>query len=676
MKIEKEKLTLFIKVFTFFIFFTPLIKLDRFFFPFVGPKSLYFMGLVEIIFFLWVLLIFTDRKYRPKFNFVLFFVLVYLFSFFLSTIFGVDPGYSFWSKHERMTGLLMQLHLFAFFLVLSSTFKEEDFKIFFAFSVFVSILVGFIAISNIKEESMRGGGTLGNESFLGTYLLFNVFFALYLFFRAKSGIKIFSAVSFFILIFFLLHCGVKLEKQSFASFLLDFFYKSGARAAKISFYGALILIFFIWLANSKNKALKFIGLPSLILGVSVVIFALYSVMFSPESFFRKKIEQEIGSFGGRFYVWQTSMEAFREKPIFGFGPENFEFAFLKHYNPCFGRGDCGGDVWYDRAHNAIFDTLVSQGLVGLISYFLLIFGTVFLLWKKFLKKEFDFWTSSVFTALFAAYFVQNLTVFDMVSSYLMLFFTLSFISSLERKEIEGKVEKPREVGPFTLALLFILFLLPFYFFIISPVSSSRAVIEFLSSKTYDQAKNKLQQAFSSPLGRKQIREFLGREILNNVKSVLNKNTQVNLDFLNLVQEELEKNIKENSLDYRSYLTLGEILGMKGAILKDSKLLNEAENVLKRAIEVSPKNQQAYLLLGQNYLFEGKKEEAISLFQKALDLDKEHKIYHIQLIRLLKILGEEELVKKKVDEALKINPEWKAELENMLKNIEATKTQNQ
>jgi len=676
MKIEKEKLTLFIKFFTFFIFFTPLIKLDRFFFPFVGPKSLYFMGLVEIIFFLWVLLIFTDRKYRPKFNFVLFFVLVYLFSFFLSTIFGVDPGYSFWSKHERMTGLLMQLHLFAFFLVLSSTFKEEDFKIFFAFSVFVSILVGFIAISNIKEESMRGGGTLGNESFLGTYLLFNVFFALYLFFRAKSGIKIFSAISFFILVFFLLHCGVKPEKQSFASFLLDFFYKSGARAAKISFYGALILIFFIWLANSKNKALKFIGLPSLILGVSVVIFALYSVMFSPESFFRKKIEQEIGSFGGRFYVWQTSMEAFREKPIFGFGPENFEFAFLKHYNPCFGRGDCGGDVWYDRAHNAIFDTLVSQGLVGLISYFLLIFGTVFLLWKKFLKKEFNFWTSSVFTALFTAYFVQNLTVFDMVSSYLMLFFTLSFISSLERKEIEGKVEKPREVGPFTLALLFILFLLPFYFFIISPVSSSRAVIEFLSSKTYDQAKNKLQQAFSSPLGRKQIREFLGREILNNVKSVLNKNTQVNLDFLNLVQEELEKNIKENSLDYRSYLTLGEILGMKGVILKDSKLLNEAENVLKRAIEVSPKNQQAYLLLGQNYLFEGKKEEAISLFQKAVDLDKEHKIYHIQLIRLLKILGEEELAKKKVNEALKINPEWKAELENMLKNIEATKTQNQ
>ncbi|PIZ89635.1 MAG: hypothetical protein COX89_00520, partial [Candidatus Nealsonbacteria bacterium CG_4_10_14_0_2_um_filter_37_10] len=46
--------------------FTPLIMSAKFFFPFVGPKSLYFMGLVEIIFFAWLILIIYSPQYRPR----------------------------------------------------------------------------------------------------------------------------------------------------------------------------------------------------------------------------------------------------------------------------------------------------------------------------------------------------------------------------------------------------------------------------------------------------------------------------------------------------------------------------------------------------------------------------------------------------------------------------------
>jgi O-antigen ligase len=670
MKIETEKLVFLIKTLTFFSFLTPLVLLNKFFFPFVGPKSIYFMGLVEIIFFLWILLISIDKKYQPKFNFVLVFILIYLVSFFLSTIFGINPSYSFWSKHERMTGLLMQLHLFVFFLVLSSTFKKEDFGKFFVGSISVALLVGLIAILNVNNQTMRGGGTLGNESFLGTYLLFNIFFALYLFFQTKKEIKIFSIVSFFVLAFFLLHAGVSLKNAHFSDFILNFFYKSGARAAKISLYGALILIFLLWLAKSKNKILKFTSLIPLILGIVVLIYAIYSVMFVPESFFRKMLEKEVGSFGGRFYVWQTAKEAFLEKPIFGFGPENFEFAFLRHYNPCFGREPCGGDIWYDRAHNVIFDTLVSQGIIGLISYFILLFGSLFILWEKYLKKEIDFWTSSIFTALFSAYFIQNLTVFDMISSYLMFFLSLSFISCLEisseRKEIKKTFEKQSEIGIFTFLTLFFIFSLSFYYFIILPFSSSAAVINFLSSQDLQTKENFLKKALSSPLGRTQIREFLTGEVLNRTKfSQTEKEKKAYLELLDLIEPELEKNIKENPLDYRSYLTLGEVLTFKGATLKNQEILNKAKEILKKAIEISPKNQHAFVLLGQNYFFEGKKEDAIFYFQKAVDLDKYQKIYNLYLVNLLYTLGEKELTKQKIDEVLKINPEWKKDFEKFL-----------
>jgi O-antigen ligase len=636
----------------------------------VGPKSLYFMGLTEIIFFLWILLILIDKNYRPKLNFVLIFLLIYLFSAILSTIFGINPSYSFWSKHERMTGLLMQFHLFAFFLVLSSTFKKEDFGKFFVGSISVALLVGLIAILNVNNQTMRGGGTLGNESFLGTYLLFNIFFVLYLFFQTKKEIKIFSIVSFFILAFFLLHAGVSSKNINFSDFVLNFFYKSGARAAKISLYGALILIFLLWLIKSKNKILKFGSLIPLILGVVVLIYAIYSVMFVPESFFRKMLEKEVGSFGGRFYVWQTTKEAFLERPVFGFGPENFEFAFLRHYNPCFGREPCGGDIWYDRAHNVIFDTLVSQGIIGLISYFILLFGPLFILWKKYLKKEVDFWTSSIFTALFSAYFIQNLTVFDMISSYLMFFLSLSFISCLEisseKKEIKKTFDKQNEIGIFTFLTLFFIFSFSFYYFIILPFSSSSAVINFLSSQDFQAKENFLKKALSSPLGKTQIREFLAEEVLNRTKfSQTEKEKKAYLELLDLIEPELEKNIKENPLDYRSYLTLGEVLTLKGATLKNQEILNKAKEILKKAIEISPKNQHAFVLLGQNYFVEGKKEDAIFYFQKAVDLDKYQKIYNLYLVNLLYTLGEKELTKQKIDEALKINPEWKKDFEKFL-----------
>jgi O-antigen ligase len=670
MKIEAEKLVFLIRVLTFFTFFTPLVLLNKFFFPFVGPKSLYFMGLAEIIFFLWILLVLIDKTYRPKLNFVLIFVSIYLFSAILSTIFGINPSYSFWSKHERMTGLLMQFHLFVFFLVLSSTFKKEDFKKFFVASISVALLVGLIAILNVDNQTMRGGGTLGNESFLGTYLLFNIFFALYLIFQTKKEIKIFSIVSFFVLVFFLLHAGVSLKNTNSSDFIFNFFYKSGARAAKISLYGALVLIFLLWLIKSKNKILKFGALISLIFGIVVLIYGIYSVMFVPESFFRKMLEKEVGSFGGRFYVWQTAKEAFLEKPIFGFGPENFEFAFLRHYNPCFGREPCGGDIWYDRAHNVIFDTLVSQGIIGLISYFVLLFGLLFILWKKYLRKEIDFWTSSIFTALFSAYFIQNLTVFDMVSSYLMFFLSLSFISSLEiftkKEETKKTFQKQKEIEVFTFLTLFFIFVFSFYYFIISPFSSSTAVINFLSSQDFQAKDNFLKKALSSPLGRTQIREFLAREILNGARfGQTEEIKKMYFNFLNVIESELEKSIKENPLDYRAYLTLGEVLIFKGEILKNQEIFNKAEDILKKAIEISPKNQQAFVLLGKNYFFEGKKEESIFYFQKAVDLDRYQKIYHLYLINLLYNLNEKELMKQKIEEALKIDPEWKKDFEKFL-----------
>jgi len=130
---------------TYLILFAPLIISGQYFFPFVGPKSIFFMGLVEIIFFTWLFLIVFNPKYRPRFNILSIALILFLVVLILSTVFGADISRSFWSKYERMTGLLMWVHLFAFFLVISSVFKKQDWIKIFSVSIFAAILMSLIA---------------------------------------------------------------------------------------------------------------------------------------------------------------------------------------------------------------------------------------------------------------------------------------------------------------------------------------------------------------------------------------------------------------------------------------------------------------------------------------------------------------------------------------------------
>jgi O-antigen ligase len=658
---KNEILVEIIRFSTYLILLTPMVVSSRFFFPFVAPKSLYFFALSEIIFFSWLILISLDSRYRPKFNFVLLFLAIYLAIFILASIFGVNSSYSFWSKYERMTGILMHLHLFAFFLVLSSTFKEEDFEKFFSVSIIVAIFISLIALVNLKNPMMRGGGTLGNESFLGTYLLFNLFFALYLVSQNQGGLKIFFISLFLILLISILLTGVNLENLSLFQKISGAFFSQGARAAKISFYGGCVLLFFFWLIASKKLLLKISGTLLLIFSILLAVIAFYSLLTQPEGMVRKMIEREVGSFGGRFPVWQSSWYGFLERPWLGWGPENFEFSFLKHYNPCMPTPECGGEIWFDKAHNIIFDTLISTGILGMISYLLIFASLFYSLWKKFLKKEINFWPAGIFSSLFISYFVQNLTVFDMVSSFMVFFLSLSFVATLGKEnEIKREI---KELNLFYFCFVIVLFIVCFTFFIILPTLSNTTVISSIRAKPFSEEQlSFFKKSLSlSPLGKNQIRQFLAENVISSLQSLQfsNEILKEEMDFL---VSELEKNIKECPLDYRSYLRLGQILTFYSQF--EPEKIFEGEQILKKAIEVSPKNQQAYWLLAYNMVYQKRFDEAIFLAQKALDLEPKVQNSHLLLIQALLIAGKTDLAKEKYQQAIKINPQWEESLSNI------------
>jgi len=648
--------------------FTPLVISPDFFFPYVGPKSIYFLALAQIVFFSYLILAVKNSKYRPKLNILLIALSCLLLVLILSSVFGVDFQKSFWSKYERMTGLLMWFHLFAFFIVLSSVFKKKaDWLLFFGVSVFGAVIAGIIALFALSGveligSSSRSGATLGNSSFLGAYLLFNFFFAVYLFFetnKEKIKNKFNKAFNFYALL-------------SIGMISLSLYF-STARAALISTIGGAVLIFLLWLVFTRKNALKYIGIVFLSVGIIGAVAAVFLTVFSTDMVEKKFIDKfGSSSMKPRFEVARMSIEGLKERPLLGWGMGNFGLTFTKHFNPKFFTEEFGNDIWYDKAHNIVFDTLNSSGVLGFLAY-LFVFAAVFwILWKNFLKKKIGFWAASIFSVVLVSYFIQNLTVFDMVSSYLMLSLVLGFVGSACNKETDDSYKK----GNWQIPIILILFIACFISFVIQPLRADRSVIKAVSATPFSEERLSLYKKTLelSPIGSDQIKEFFADSSLSYLEKYIKESSELSEELkddvekrikkeIDFISSQLEESVERVPLNFRSSLKLGKIYNDYSMI--DKSKVSEAERVLEKAIEVSPNNQQGYWNLAQTYLYQNKINEALLSAQAAVDLEPAVKRGHLILIQVASFTGNVETLREKINQALSINEEWATDITSVL-----------
>jgi tetratricopeptide (TPR) repeat protein len=156
-------------------------------------------------------------------------------------------------------------------------------------------------------------------------------------------------------------------------------------------------------------------------------------------------------------------------------------------------------------------------------------------------------------------------------------------------------------------------------------------------------------------------KYSQREIAEQVPSEVQK---AEFEF---ISQALEKNIKEAPLLFSSYLALGKVYNLYGRI--DPSKFERAEQVLEKAVEISPGNQQAYWVLAQTKLFQGKFEEAILLAEKAVDLEPRVERSNIILIQIAAIVrdmtGNNDLLIKEINRVLQFNPAWATDVQMVL-----------
>ena len=636
---------------TYLILFTPLILLKSYFFPYVVPKTIFFRIGVDIIFIAYILLVILNRRYLPKFNALAIAISIFIGITILTSLTGINPAKSFWSVFERMTGLITFLHLLIFFIILISVFRERKYweKIL-TVSIIVGVIESFYALFS-NNPSSGNGGTIGNVSFMASYLLFDIFFAAILLFTKRGASRIFY--------------GITLAIMLLPLFFSDELPRGGVGA----FFIGIVLLGVGYMIFSGKKILRRLALIVLVLTV------LAGIGFSQTSFFKKEfsadIKKEIPG-EARAIVWQISFKAWQEKFLLGWGPENFNVAFNKYFTPKIPQT---GDLWYDRVHNIVLDTAVASGILGLLSY-LSIFGiAIFKLLKicpKVIKKRNLFFPLGM-AVLLVVYFLQNIWVFDMVSSYMIFFVSLAFVYFL----IQGKDLQPlsqtgnNKIEAYRLTigiLLIIITLLTIYFGNIQSALASNYTVKGIVSPL-EKAIPLFQRAIGvSPMSTFETPEQFSRK-MDDLTFEQEQNKELLKNGFELSSEEMKKSIANSSRDFRLYLILGRHYTNFYYLTQDPEKLNLAEEYLNKAAELSPRNQQVYWSLSQVKLAQGKEEEAINFMQKAIDLEPQYARSHWYLAMTYRAVGNYELALEKIRDAEKYGYNWKEKLEDVQKVID-------
>ena len=413
------------------VFLLPLFFLPFSFEIFEFNKQYLLLFLVLISFFFWFArMIFSDKELsfrKTPFNIpILAFSLVAI----LSAVFSVDRISSIFGYYGRFSdGLITLLGLVIFYFLVVNNAKlinvEKLIKTLLWSSLFI-IIISYLSVFGIWAEinsKLAGGAFLQRMA--------NVSF------NPTSGSMEALAVFLSTLMVFLVGLIIFSDKQFNRIFLWLLFISSLILVFFISFKpiwiilaSSLILFLFLSLIlKLKNKKSLVLILPLVIIIISSV-FIFYpsskiiekTALKNPQSILYLEGLENKEIFLDQKISWHIAKETLKSRPIFGSGIGTYFYDFVK-FKPLEYNESSLWRVRLDRAGNSIIEIVATAGIIGVITFLLLIVLILFFFIKKIagitplkgnekLAKTNTVSLFFLFLAVFIAQFVyyQNITL--------------------------------------------------------------------------------------------------------------------------------------------------------------------------------------------------------------------------------------------------------------------------
>lgn len=280
----------------------------------------------------------------------------------VSTIFSIHPATAFFGKYRRFEGLASFInYAVIYFLILQFADRPSRVRrlaqtlfwsgvVVAGYGVLQSLGKDFLQWGQLPFELNRAFSTYGNPDLLGGFLMFSTFISIGLALAEQR--LVWRGVYWF-------------------GFLLNAWCVVVAftRSAWVGFAaGMVIMIVLAVVQRTEWKAEDYVfgGLTALAAG-TVISRSLSNpnVVMNFGARLKSIFEFGEGSAKTRFQIWSAAIDATKDRPLFGFGPDTFRLVFPK-YKPVEYVKDAGYLSVADNVHNYPLQLMAGIGLPGML----------------------------------------------------------------------------------------------------------------------------------------------------------------------------------------------------------------------------------------------------------------------------------------------------------------------
>lgn len=590
-----------------------------------------------------------NQAYLPFLTLAVFFI-----TLILATIFSEDIRFSIFGSPARAGGLLNLLFFFVFAVFLALFMKDRDWeklwKLNFLAGFFASLLaiIQYFHLFGSVFIAFQGGGTpsfLGNSTFLAIYMLFLIFLSFTLFTQEKNiKKKVFYAALFCLFIFTVLISGARATYLGILTgfFYFFFFFPKKFKTLKIAAAGlVLVVIIAAILANIYPQAAQKNNLAKIVVDRLSV----------------KKVMTDLA--GTRFSAWQVTLKEIKEKPILGWGPENFYIGFEKYYDPTIPGMD---KIWWDRPHNVFLDIWASSGIFSLLFY---ITFWASLLWQlqRFKRQQGDSrntYLAHGVQAMFIGYLIALFFNFDNFSTYLISFFFIGYafyLISLRKPEesvfLPGKRLPAEKIILSAFLITAVLFL---YFWGLKPLYLNEKIIYaqgLTNIKKCDDSVSLMENLWKNA---GILKSYAGLRYADFLKKCAAIQPEKETDYAAKGARALKQSSIVQPKYTRTWLFMGGFVNVLAAKTSSSEgkntLLKEAMGYFNKALMLSPKRQEIVLEMEKNRLIAEDYQAMKEIAYNCLEIDPNYGQCYWYLGIAEIFLGDQENGKKHIEEARK------------------------